>query len=45
MKTLIIEDETAAARNLEAILADIEPDAEVLGVLESVSYEVVISES
>ena len=40
MKTLIIEDETAAARNLEAILADIEPDAEVLGVLESVSESV-----
>ena len=40
MKTLIIEDETAAARNLEEILADIEPDAEVLGVLESVSESV-----
>ena len=37
MKTLIIEDETAAARNLEAILKGIEPDAEVLDVLESVS--------
>ncbi len=35
MKVLIIEDETAAARNLEAILREVAPAVEVIGVLES----------
>lgn len=37
MKLIIAEDEAAVARNLRDILADTEPEAEVLAVLESVS--------
>lgn len=36
MKALIIEDETAAARNLQAILRQVAPAIEVVGMLESV---------
>ncbi len=36
MKVLIIEDETAAAKNLQAILRQVCPDAEVLEVLDTV---------
>lgn len=36
MKYLIIEDETAAAVNLKAILKKITPEAEIIGVLESI---------
>lgn len=35
-RILIIEDETAAARNLEALLREIEPDIRIEAVLESV---------
>lgn len=40
MRLLIIEDETAAAVNLQAILRKLEPEAEVLAVLESVQESV-----
>ena len=40
MKFLIIEDETAAAVNLKAILRKIAPEAEVIDVLESVEESV-----
>lgn len=40
MKALIIEDETAAARNLAAILKEAAPDMEVVAVLESVEESV-----
>ncbi len=40
MKTLIIEDETAAAVNLRAILSEVEPSIEVIGVLESVAESI-----
>ena len=36
MKVLIIEDETAAAQNLQAILREIDPSIHVLEVLESI---------
>ena len=36
MKALIIEDETAAARNLAAILRQTAPDVEIVATLESV---------
>lgn len=36
MKVLIIEDETAAAKNLKAILQSVTPDAEVVDVLDTV---------
>lgn len=36
MKVLIVEDEAAVARNLVDILVESEPEAEILGVLESV---------
>lgn len=36
MKVLIIEDETAAAQNLQAILREIDPSIQVLEVLESI---------
>ncbi|MBO5813578.1 MAG: response regulator transcription factor [Alistipes sp.] len=36
MKVLIIEDETAAARNLQSMLESIEPDIEVVGITESI---------
>ncbi len=36
MNVLIVEDETAAAANLKAILRSIEPSYDVLAVLESV---------
>ena len=37
MKALIIEDETAAARNLAAILRQAAPEVEVVATLESVA--------
>lgn len=40
MKTLIIEDETAAVVNLRAILSEVEPSIEVIDVLESVADSV-----
>lgn len=40
MKTLIIEDETAAARNLAAILRQEEPSMEIVATLESVAESV-----
>lgn len=40
MKFLIIEDETAAAVNLKAILRKIAPDAEIIDVLESVEESI-----
>ena len=39
-RVVIIEDETAAAVNLRSMLADIYPDVEVVGVLESVEEAV-----
>ena len=36
MKVLIVEDETAAAVNLQAILRKVAPTYEVLAVLESI---------
>lgn len=40
MKALIIEDETAAARNLQAILREVAPGMEIVGTLESVEESV-----
>lgn len=40
MRILIIEDETAAAQNLQAILKKEAPEAELLGVLESVEESI-----
>lgn len=40
MRALIIEDETAAARNLQAILQAIAPKVEIVGVLESITESV-----
>jgi DNA-binding LytR/AlgR family response regulator len=40
MKVLIIEDETAAARNLRAIIQKVLPSAEVLAILESIAETV-----
>ena len=36
MKVLIIEDETAAARNLQSMLEALEPDIEIVGITESI---------
>jgi two-component system LytT family response regulator len=36
MKVLIIEDETAASRNLQSMLETLEPDIEVVGITESI---------
>ncbi len=40
IRTLIIEDETAAARNLEAILKEVAPTVEIVATLESVAESV-----
>ncbi len=40
MRVVIIEDETAAARNLEAIVRKVIPEAEVLATLESIDETV-----
>ncbi len=40
MKVVIIEDETAAARNLQAIVQGVIPEAEVVALLESVEESV-----
>lgn len=40
MKALIIEDETAAARNLKAILREVDPRIEVVDVLESITESI-----
>ncbi|WP_418991396.1 LytR/AlgR family response regulator transcription factor [Alistipes sp.] len=45
MKALIIEDETAAAQNLRAILRQVAPGMEILDTLESVSESVAWLES
>lgn len=37
MKALIIEDEKAAVRNLTAVLAEVAPEVEVVGILDSVA--------
>ncbi len=37
MKALIIEDEKAAVRNLQALLSEIAPDMEILAVLDSIT--------
>ena len=37
MKALIIEDEKAAVRNLQAVLARVAPEVEVIEVLDSVA--------
>lgn len=37
MKALIIEDEKAAVRNLQALLSEVAPDMEILGVLDSIT--------
>ena len=36
MKVLIVEDETAAARNLKTLLSQVEPEADVAGITESI---------
>lgn len=40
MKALIIEDEKAAVRNLEALLKEVAPHTEVVGILDSVTESV-----
>ena len=40
MKALIIEDETAAARNLKMLLASAYPQIDVIGTIESVAEAV-----
>ncbi|MBR5850538.1 MAG: response regulator transcription factor [Alistipes sp.] len=45
MRVLIIEDETAAAHNLTAILKQVAPEAEILEVLESIEEGVAWLES
>lgn len=40
MKVLIIEDETAAAKNLSALLEKVDPSVEILDVLETISDSV-----
>ena len=40
MKALIIEDEKAAARNLTALLKEVSPQTEVIGVLDSVTESI-----
>jgi DNA-binding LytR/AlgR family response regulator len=40
MKVVIIEDETAAARNLAAIVRNVLPEAEIVAVLESVEESI-----
>jgi DNA-binding LytR/AlgR family response regulator len=40
MKIVIIEDETAAARNLQAIVRGVIPEAEIMAVLESIEESV-----
>lgn len=37
MKALIIEDEKAAVRNLQALLSEVAPDMEILAVLDSIA--------
>ena len=37
MKALIIEDEKAAVRNLQALLSEIAPDMEILALLDSIT--------
>ncbi len=40
MKAVIIEDETAAARNLRAILKEVAPEIEILAILDSIRQSV-----
>jgi two-component system, LytTR family, response regulator LytT len=40
MKAVIIEDETAAVRNLQAILKEVAPDVEIIAVLDSIQKSV-----
>ena len=36
MKTVIIEDEKAAVRNLSSLLNEVKPDSEIAAVLDSI---------
>ena len=36
MKTLIIEDEKAALRNLKAVMQEVDPDFEIVGEVDSI---------
>jgi two-component system, LytTR family, response regulator LytT len=40
MEAIIIEDETAAAKNLKAILAEIEPNLKIVAILDSIKKSV-----
>ena len=40
MKALIIEDDKAAVRNLMALLGEVDPDIEVIDVLDSITDSV-----
>ena len=40
MRAVIIEDETAAARNLQALLQSVVPDIEICATLESIAESV-----
>ena len=40
MKALIIEDEKAAVRNLMALLGEVDPDIEVIDVLDSITVTI-----
>lgn len=40
MKALIIEDEKAAVRNLEALLAEVAPDTKIICTLDSITDSV-----
>ena len=45
MKALIIEDEKAAVRNLMALLGEVDPDIEVIDVLDSITDSVELFQS
>lgn len=40
MKTVIIEDEKAAVRNLTSLLAEVRPDTEILATIDSIAWAV-----
>ena len=40
MKALLIEDETAAARNLAAVLREVAPGVQIVATLESVAESI-----
>ena len=37
MKTVIIEDEKAAVRNLTSLLNEVKPEAEIIAILDSIN--------